>query len=150
MMTPKNLLVLVHVFAMLSWLGAMYFNLTLLFPMYRSRPGKGYADLMQEQGSRAAPLLYLLIFATGLSGMALLAIDHTPLNSVWAISKIACWGLMLACHLYGSFSIWPRVFLALNEEKNQLFFTYKMSMFTSATAGTVAVLLGYLKNIGIQ
>jgi len=150
MMTPKNLLVLVHVFAMLSWLGAMYFNLTLLFPMYQSRPEKGYAELMQEQGTRAAPLLYLLIFTTGVSGIALLLVNRTPLNSVWVISQIACWVVMLACHLYGSFSIWPRVFLALHKEKKQLFSIYKISMFTSATAGTVAVVLGYLKNIGIQ
>src|SRR5437016_13781809 len=71
MISLKDVLILVHVFSMLSWLGAMYFNLTLLFPMYKSRPRNSYAELMQEQGTRAAPLLYLLIFLTASSGLAI-------------------------------------------------------------------------------
>jgi hypothetical protein len=148
-MTLKSLLVLIHVISMLSWLGAMYFNLTLLFPMYRSRPQALYAELMQEQGARAAPLLYLLIFATALSGVALAVLDRTPLDSAFLMGEALCWAVMLCCHLYGSLSIWPRVFLALSEEKGRLFFIYKISMFTSAAAGTAAVAFAYLKNTGI-
>ena len=149
MISLKDVLVLVHVFSMLSWLGAMYFNLTLLFPMYKSRPRNGYAELMQEQGTRAAPLLYLLIFLTASSGLAIVLPGGIPLGAPWIMGKIGCWLVMLGCHLYGSFSIWPRVFLALDGERQNLFFTYKLTMLVSAAAGTIAVVLGYLKNPGV-
>ena len=144
MISLFQLLLLTHVFAMLSWLGAMYFNLVLLFPMYKSRGSEGYAELMQAQGTRAAPLLYALIFLTIASGFGLYLQTGQALANRWLVGQVSCVMLMLACHLYGSFVIWPRVFFALNEEREQLFFTYKISMLISATAGTVAVLLTYL------
>lgn len=145
MFSFQNILVLVHVFAMLSWLGAMYFNLVLLFPMYKSRGGNGYAELMQAQGTRAAPLLYALIVLTMTSGLGLAwQADLDPSNTLVQI-KFACLILMLSCHLYGSLVIWPRVFFALDHEKHRLFFIYKISMLISATAGTIAVILTYLK-----
>lgn len=145
MLNLLNILVLVHVFAMLSWLGAMYFNLVLLFPMYQSRDGNGYAELMQAQGARAAPLLYLLIAFTMISGLALTWQSGIAIDNHWARLKFACLTLMLACHLYGSLVIWPRVFFALDREKPRLFFIYKISMLCSASAGTIAVVLSYLK-----
>ena len=145
MLNLLNILVLVHVFAMLSWLGAMYFNLVLLFPMYQSRGDKGYAELMQTQGTRAAPLLYLLIAFTMISGLSLAWQNGLSLNNTWAQIKLTCLILMLVSHLYGSLVIWPRVFFALDSEKNRLFFIYKISMLFSASAGTIAVVLSYLK-----
>ncbi|MBC3873438.1 hypothetical protein [Undibacterium flavidum] len=145
MLNLLNILVLVHVFAMLSWLGAMYFNLVLLFPMYQSRGGNGYAELMQTQGTRAAPLLYLLIAFTMSSGLGLAWQSGIGIDNHWAQIKFACLVLMLACHLYGSLVIWPRVFFALDREKPRLFFIYKISMLCSASAGTIAVVLSYLK-----
>ena len=145
MLNLLNILVLVHVFAMLSWLGAMYFNLVLLFPMYQSRGGNGYAELMQSQGTRAAPLLYLLIALTTISGLGLAWQSGMEINHHWAQLKFFCLILMLACHLYGSLVIWPRVFFALDHEKPRLFFIYKISMLCSASAGTIAVVLSYLK-----
>lgn len=145
MFSLQQILILVHVFAMLSWLGAMYFNLVLLFPMYQSRSGNGYAEMMQAQGTRAAPLLYALIVLTLSSGLGLAwqsGFDTSHALMQW---KFACLILMLSCHLYGSLVIWPRVFFALDREKQQLFFTYKISMLISATAGTIAVVLTYLK-----
>lgn len=145
MLNLLNILVLVHVFAMLSWLGAMYFNLVLLFPMYQSRGGSNYAELMQAQGTRAAPLLYLLIALTMASGLGLAWQGGIENGHPWTIVKFTCLIVMLACHLYGSFVIWPQVFFALDHEKNRLFFIYKISMLCSASAGTIAVLLSYLK-----
>ncbi len=139
-----QIIVLVHVFSMLSWLGAMYFNLVLLFPMYRSRAGNGYAELMQAQGTRAAPLLYALIFLTMVSGTALALHQGINLNSTSFMLKMGTWVGMLAMHLYGSFVIWPRVFFALDSEKGALFFRYKISMLISATLGSCAVIFSYL------
>lgn len=144
MITLYDLLVLVHVFAMLSWIGAMYFNLTLLFPMYKAQGGTMYADLMQAQGTRAAPLLYTLIALTMASGVGLSLLGGTPPASLLAVAKGACLLLMLACHLYGSLVLWPRVFFALDAEKARLFFAYRLSMFVSAAVGTCAIVLTYL------
>lgn len=139
-----DLLVLIHVFAIISWLGAMYFNLTLIFPMYKSHQGTTYAELMQEQGTRAAPLLYALIILTVVSGIWLANIAGQQLVSYWMLGKLGCLLLMVACHLYGSFVLWPRVFLALPQERDNLFYIYKLSMLVSATAGSIAVVLTYL------
>jgi uncharacterized membrane protein len=142
--TTYDLLVLVHVIAMLSWIGAMYFNLTLLFPMYKAQGAVRYGELMQAQGTRAAPLLYLLIFLTFGSGIALSLLGPIAPTSPLALAKTGCLVLMLACHLYGSLVLWPRAFFALDSEKAAIFFAYRVSMFFSAGAGTVAIVLTYL------
>jgi uncharacterized membrane protein len=144
MITLYDLLVLVHVFAMLSWIGAMYFNLTLLFPMYQAQGESGYAALMQAQGTRAAPLLYLLIVTTLASGAALALMAGGSPVAPLTLAKSACLLVMVACHLYGSFRLWPRVFFALDAEKPALFLAYRVSMFVSASAGTLAIILTYL------
>ncbi|MGZ8288954.1 MAG: hypothetical protein ACXW3B_07055 [Telluria sp.] len=144
MITFYDLLVLTHVIAMLSWIGAMYFNLTLLFPMYKAQGGTRYADLMQSQGTRAAPLLYLLIALTMASGVGLaLAGNEAPMSPL-QVAKGGLLLLMLACHLYGSLVLWPRVFFALEREKPAIFLAYRVSMFISATAGTCAIVLTYI------
>lgn len=140
----RDLLVLTHVIAMLSWIGAMYFNLTLLFPMYRAQGTDRYAELMQAQGARAAPLLYLLIVLTFGTGLALALGSPDAQPEALVLAKGACLLLMLACHLYGSLALWPRVFLALDQEKPALFARYRWSMFASASAGTLAIALTYL------
>jgi uncharacterized membrane protein len=144
MITFYDLLVLTHVFAMLSWIGAMYFNLTLLFPMYQAQGGTRYADLMQAQGNRAAPLLYTLIVLTMASGIGLALTGSAAPLAPLQVAKGALLLLMLACHLYGSLVLWPRVFLALDQEKPAIFFAYRVSMFISATAGTFAIVLTYI------
>ena len=144
MITFHDLLVLIHVFSMLSWVGAMYFNLTLLFPMYQAQGGTRYADLMQAQGTRAAPLLYTLIALTMVSGFGLVFTGGEAPLSPLAVAKASLLLLMLACHLYGSLFLWPRVFFALDREKAAIFFAYRVSMFISATAGTCAIVLTYI------
>lgn len=144
MITLYDALVLTHVIAMLSWIGAMYFNLTLLFPMYKAQGGTRYADLMQSQGTRAAPLLYLLIALTLASGAGLVVQDSAAALLPLQAAKGALLLLMLACHLYGSLVLWPRVFLALEREKPAIFLTYRVSMFISASAGTCAIVLTYI------
>lgn len=144
MITFYDVLVLTHVIAMLSWIGAMYFNLTLLFPMYKAQGGIRYAELMQSQGTRAAPLLYLLIALTLASGVGLAVQSSAGLPMPLQAAKGALLLLMLACHLYGSLVLWPRVFLALDREKPAIFFSYRVSMFISASAGTCAIVLTYL------
>lgn len=137
-------LIVIHVLCTSSWLGAMAFNLVLLFPMYRARPGGEGAELMQSQGTRAAPLLYLLIAGTAASGVALAVLSPCPLDAGTQATKLACLVLMLACHLWGSLVVWPRVFLALDAEKGRLFAVYQLSMLLSAAAGTVALVATYL------
>lgn len=144
MITLYDLLVLTHVIAMLSWIGAMYFNLTLLFPMYQAQGGTRYAELMQAQGTRAAPLLYLLIVLTMASGAGLAYLGKEPLLSPLALAKAALLLVMLACHLYGSLVLWPRVFFALEREKAAIFVAYRVSMLLSASAGTCAIVLTYI------
>ncbi|WP_432719544.1 hypothetical protein R0381_000322 [Jeongeupia wiesaeckerbachi] len=144
MIMAYKLLILVHVIAMMSWVGAMYFNLTLLFPMYKSQGGNRYADLMQAQGTRAAPLLYLLIVLTLVSGGCLAMLGNASLAQPQTLAKLVCLLLMLGCHLYGSLVLWPRVFFALDSEKEGLFFAYRLSMFVSASAGTAAIIASYL------
>ncbi|MBM3117040.1 hypothetical protein [Jeongeupia naejangsanensis] len=143
-MTFYKMLILVHVIAMMSWIGAMYFNLTLLFPMYKSQGGNRYADLMQAQGTRAAPLLYLLIVLTLMSGIGLALLGSQPFFAPEAISKTIGLLLMAGCHLYGSLVLWPRVFFALDSEKESLFSVYRLSMFISASLGTGAIVASYL------
>lgn len=145
-LSPFQLALAVHVISMMSWVGAMYFNLVLLFPMYRSRGAAEYCELMMEQGTRAVKLLYLLVALTLLSGVALAWLTHAWVKApVWLAVKGGLWLLMLATHLVGTMRIWPKVFFALPAEINPLLFRYRCWMALSAGAGTVAILLSILR-----
>jgi hypothetical protein len=132
----------VHIVSMMSWVGAMYFNLVLLFPMYRSKGEAQYGDLMMEQGTRAVYLLYLLVVLTLLSGALLSWMTHVwAVAPVWFAVKVGLWLVMLAAHLVGTLRIWPKVFFALPKELVSLLFYYRCWMAVSAGAGTVAIVL---------
>lgn len=137
-----------HVFAVISWVGAMYFNLTLLFPMYRSRGQSEYAELMMDQGTRAYGLLYTLVALTAVSGAVLAFMSNAWSKSPgWLLLKAGLWGLMLMTHLIGTLRIWPRVFFALPSETDGLFFRYRVWMAVSAAAGSLAVILSILQRV---
>ena len=144
--TAFQLVLAIHVISMMSWVGAMYFNLVLLFPMYRSRGPTEYSELMMEQGTRAVHLLYLLVALTLLSGVALTWITHAWVTApLWLAVKGSLWLLMLATHLVGTLRIWPKVFFALPAEINSLLFRYRCWMALSAGAGTIAIVLSILR-----
>lgn len=144
-LTPFRVALAVHVISMMSWVGAMYFNLVLLFPMYRSRGQSEYGELMMEQGTRAVRLLYLLVSLTLLSGVALAWLTEAWVRApLWLALKGGLWLLMLATHLVGTLRIWPKVFFALPAEVNPLLFRYRCWMALSAGAGTIAILLSIL------
>jgi hypothetical protein len=135
----------------------MYFNLVLLFPMYRSRGEPEYSELMMTQGTRAVWLLYGLVALTLISGVALawLSAQHSDASVVWqrllsgpGRVKLALWGLMLITHLAGTLRIWPKVFFALPSELDGLFFRYRCWMAVSAAAGTAAVTVSVFAQTG--
>ena len=111
-----------HIIAVISWLGAMYFNLVLLFPMYRGEGPDAYLRLMQAQGTRAGRPLYLFIALTAGTGilLSMQELGDYPMKS-WVWTKIGLWAGMLALHLYGTVSLWPRIHLSLPSEAVSLF-----------------------------
>jgi uncharacterized membrane protein len=145
-LSPFQIVLAIHVISMMSWVGAMYFNLVLLFPMYRSRGQSEYGELMMEQGTRAVYLLYLLVVLTLVSGVGLAWLTHAWVRApFWLALKGGLWLLMLATHLVGTLRIWPKVFFALPAETNQLLFRYRCWMAVSASAGTIAIVLSILR-----
>lgn len=138
---------LVHVFAVISWLGAMYFNLVLIFPGYR----QAATDIQQEkrlyqvQGTRAGRLLYAFIFFTFASGvgLALLAPQASSFYSVDSLIKLTLLIIMVGCHLTGSYYYWPRIMFSTGSEVKSLLFGYKVTMLISAALGSLVVVLTY-------
>lgn len=140
--------VLCHVFAVISWLGAMYFNLVLIFPGYRQSASTSREEvkLFKVQGTRAAPWLYAFIIFTFLSGIGYIFFseDLDRLFSAQLIIKEVCLLGMLMCHLIGSFYVWPRIMFASDNEIRSYLFQYKITMFISAALGSIAVITSYL------
>jgi len=140
-------LYLCHVFALISWLGAMYFNLVLIFPGYRRASSNIDEEkrLYQVQGTRAGYWLYAFIAITAVSGVLLVVYQYgaaalaTPIYLV----KLGLLVLMLACHLVGSWIIWPKIMFALGQEARAPLNAYKLSMLVSATAGSFLIALSY-------
>lgn len=143
---------LVHIFAVISWLGAMYFNLVLIFPSYRA----GAADIRQEsrmyqvQGTRAAYWLYAFIGFTLASGALLVFFKGSELNSQLAVAKVALLMMMAGCHLIGSYYIWPRIMFAMGDEARSYLTGYKLTMLVSATLGSLAILITYLDHLDVN
>ena len=139
---------LIHVFAVISWLGAMYFNLVLIFPTYKA----AFTDIEQEkrmyqvQGTKAAYWLYAFIFFTSFSGAIFVYLGDVVIDS-FLIIKVSFLLIMLAMHLFGSYYIWPRIMFAVGSEVRSLIFLYKGTMFISAFIGTMAVSLSYSKHL---
>lgn len=140
-----------HYLAVAVWLGVMLFNLIIGFPMLRARATnyREYVGWLGQQGTRAAPWLYLLIALTAISGwvMLLLTPDSAASDtlgvsaSAFLVAKHALLVVMLAAHLYATLRIWPRLFFALESEMPKLTLRYSVTIGVSATMGILAVLL---------
>lgn len=145
-------LMLSHVFAVISWLGAMYFNLVLIFPGYRRATDSIDAEkhLYQVQGTRAGYWLYAFIGITAVTGLLMVATrsgsaswqDPSLLDQRYLIKTLLL-VLMAGCHLVGSYVIWPRIMFALGDEARAPLNAYKLTMLVSATLGSLLVVLSY-------
>jgi len=140
---------LVHVFATISWLGAMYFNLVLIFPSYRA----GAKDIQQErrmyqvQGTRAAYWLYAFIIFTFSSGIFLAVVQERSVLDSFLVIKISLLAVMAACHLIGSYFIWPRIMFSLGDEVRRYLNRYQFTMLVSAALGSLVVVITYVEHL---
>ncbi len=139
-------LLLGHVFAVISWLGAMYFNLVLIFPGYRRATDTIDAEkhLYQVQGTRAGYWLYAFIGITATTGLLLVLTNPgaSLLDGKYLI-KASLLALMAGCHLVGTYLIWPRIMFALGDEARAPLNAYKLTMLVSGALGSLLVVLTY-------
>lgn len=143
---------LVHIFAVISWVGAMYFNLVLIFPSYRAGASsiREEARLYQVQGTRAARWLYAFIVFTLVSGVLLVAMGISVWDSPLLKIKMMLLSVMTACHLIGSYFVWPRIMFATDTEVRGYLNLYQVSMLVSATMGSLAILLTYFSHLNVN
>lgn len=142
----NELILLVHVFVIVSWLGAMFFNLVLIFPAYKAVSSgiEQEVQLYKVQGTRAAPWLYCFMVLTLISGVYLSFFSATALPLTVVYIKLFLLSMMVLCHLFGSYFVWPRIMFALGEEARGWLNWYQMSMLASASLGSVAIIVTYL------
>lgn len=138
-------LLLTHTLSLAVWIGAMLFNLIVNFPVLRSR-AQSVGELtsaMGTQARRAAPWLYALMTLVVLSGLGLqwslpAAASAAPIGGATLGAKWAAIGLMALLHAWGSWSLWPRIYFALDCERPALFMKYQVAMAASAALGIAA------------
>ena len=132
---------IVHFLSLCTWIGAMFFNLVLQFPLLKSRSKtiSEYAKWMGQQATLAAKWLYLCVVLTLSSGLLLAYYNDMP--SDYVIVKIIFFACMLSLHLFSSFYLWPRIFLSTENELKKLFFLYRGSIWLSST--TAIGLVGF-------
>lgn len=152
-----NALVLAHVIHITSvcvWIGVMFFNLIIGFPMFKARSHntEEYCQWLSEQGTRAAPWLYLLIGLTFFSGWALYYLSpsmpegpiKTSFKSYFLMQNAQLFA-MFCCHWYATRSIWPRIFFATDSELPALILKYQASILASTAIGMTAILSASLR-----
>lgn len=163
-------LLLTHTLSLAVWIGAMLFNLIVNFPALRSR-ARTVGELtgaMGAQARRAAPWLYVLMALVVLSGLALqwglpgtAEIPGTPgtpatrgpapgaaapAASIAGWTLLAKWAALCAMallHAWGSWSLWPRIYFALDRERPALFTRYQLAMAASASLGIAASAISF-------
>lgn len=136
-------LLLTHSLSLAVWVGVMLFNLIVNFPVQRAR-ARDMAELtsaMGAQARRAAPWLYLLMGLVAASGVGLMWRLPGALGAQaggMVLAKWAALGLMVLLHAWGSWSLWPRIYFALDRERPALFLKYQLAMALSASIGIAA------------
>jgi hypothetical protein len=142
------LLLLTHSLSLAVWIGVMLFNLIVNFPALRARAGSigDLTSAMGAQARRAAPWLYVLMAGVALSGLGLqwrlpgaLGLQAAQI----AGAKWAALAMMAMLHAWGSWSLWPRIYFALDSERPSLFLQYQAAMAASATLGIAATALSF-------
>jgi uncharacterized membrane protein len=138
----------IHYLSTAVWVGVMLFNLIVNFPALsdRAKNPSDYAAAMFAQGKRAGPWLYIIIFLTLTSGWALSLTQSTIFAEgflSFVLVKNIFLFLMVTLHLWGSFSLWPRIYFALDEERPKLFLRYQWAMAMSGTLGIFVISFTY-------
>jgi uncharacterized membrane protein len=133
-----------HILSTSVWLGVMLFNLFVGFPMYwaRSASYKEYMRSLAEQATRAVYWLYPLVALTAVSGW-MIAAESTAPGGLLAYSgtKTGLLLAMLACHLYATLRVWPRIFFAFDNEFPILARQYVFTILGSALLGIMTVFI---------
>lgn len=138
----------IHYLCVAVWVGTMFFNLLVGFPLIWKRAGgnmRHYTEAMAAQGVSAAPWLYFLVTFTLLSGWLILWMTPSPMTFV-AI-KHALFAGMVACHIYGTIVLWPRIIFSVDSEVPALFGRYKALMIASTALGVAAIAMSYYWSI---
>jgi uncharacterized membrane protein len=141
-----------HYLSIAVWVGVMLFNLIVNFPAIRARTRtpSDYVGAMSAQSKRAGPWLYILVALTLVSGWGLSLLHGTPLAGQFGavmMTKNALLVLMLALHMWGSFSLWPKIHFAVEAEWPALFLQYQMSIALSSVFGITAIFLTYMARV---
>ena len=132
-----------HYLSVAVWVGTMFFNLIVGFPLMKKRADtvRAHVDMMAAQGVRAAPWLYLLVTSTLASGWLIALV--APPSATFLMVKHALFFGMLACHLYGTLVMWPKIIFSLDSEVPALFRRYKLLMIGSTALGVLAISSSY-------
>ncbi len=142
------LLLLTHTLSLAVWIGVMLFNLIVNFPALRARSGSvgELTSAMGMQARRAAPWLYVLMALVVVSGVGLqwrLPGALGPQAAQMAAFKWAALASMALLHAWGSWSLWPRIYFALDGERPALFRKYQLAMAASAALGIAASAMSF-------
>lgn len=142
-----------HFLCLTTWIGVMFFNLIIQFPMLRQRANNNteLAQWMGQQATRAAPWLYLLIAGTLASGWLIFFLKggnvyNWSQNSALAMmaSKHGLIFAMLCSHLFASLKIWPKIIFAIDNEIIKLVNQYTVTIVISTVLGVLTVFLSFL------
>jgi len=134
------LLLWIHMFAAVGWVGGLAFNLLVASVSAREVLGTPrayhlYQGVVGRHTARAVPLLMVMLLA---SGIPLLIVAPAGVLD-WM--KLALFGVMATIYFYVARRIWPRMVFASDAELPILQLRYRQINFVSLGCGTVALLL---------
>ncbi len=136
-----------HYLCVAVWVGAMFFNLIVGFPLMwkRSKASITTGNRWRPRECRRHPGSAFLVMATFVSGW--LINSMTPPPKAFLLIKHGLFAGMFACHLMERSHLWPKIIFSADDEALGLFWRYKLSMIGSTTFGVVAITASYYWSI---
>jgi hypothetical protein len=80
--------------------------------------------------------------ASGVAGAAA-SVPSATIAGWILLAKWGALGAMALLHAWGSWSLWPRIYFALDRERPALFMRYQLAMAASATLGIAAIAISF-------
>lgn len=142
----KVILLNIHLFATIVWVGSVYMGTFIDWPAAKASVKKGEFPFLfiVGQGRRVFYSVYTGIFFLWTSGLGLIAL-HPPQTGqelMMVLIKTGCLFLMTAFTVYGTFSTWRKLQVATHSEA---YGHYKMYMYRAVGTflmGVMASLIG--------
>ncbi|MBE7169190.1 MAG: hypothetical protein INR73_01275 [Williamsia sp.] len=142
----KTILLNIHIFASITWVGSVFMGTFVDWPAAKAsvKPGEFPFKFIIGQGHRVFVFVYIGIFFVWTSGIGLTLI-HAPFTGKELVLlgiKIAALTIMTGFTLYGTFGTWRKLQVATHAEAFNHYKYYMYRAMGTFTLGSLAAVMG--------